>query len=132
VIVRGATRAHEALQDDPEKWIAEIRQTANDLGGELWVEKVRLGTDPRIDREALARREDAVGELVRSLRAMRESPVALEDLVEVLGPLRNKLPVEAREGEDGLRLDDPVLLAEVLEDVERLLVSRVLAGGGAS
>jgi exonuclease SbcD len=132
VVVRGATRAHDALQDDAEKWIAEVRQIANDLGGEVFVEKVRLATDPRIDLEALARREDAVGELVRSLRAMRGDPAAIEELIEVLAPLRNKLPVEAREGEDGLRLDDPALLAQVLEDVERMLLPRVLAGGTAS
>lgn len=129
VIVRGATRAHEALQDDAPKWENEVRGIANDLGGEAWVEKVKLATSACVELAELARRSDAIGELVRSLRSMRDDPAALESLLGELAPLRNKLPAEAREGEDAVRMDDPALVREALDDVERILLPRLLAGG---
>ena len=49
---------------------------------------------------------------------------------EALADLASKLPREAREGDDGIRLDDPEFLREAMGDVTQLLVPRLLGGSG--
>ena len=46
-----------------------------------------------------------------------------------LNELRSKLPAEAREGADAVRLDDPEFLLSALHDVEQLLLPALAAIG---
>jgi DNA repair exonuclease SbcCD nuclease subunit len=125
VTLAGATRAHAALRADEERWANEIRMAANDVGEEVWVEKVLVGTRSTLDLDALAKQDDVVGQVVRSLRALRDDRAALEELTSSLADLRAKLPVELREA--GLALDDPEAVAATLADVEQLILPRLLA-----
>ena len=127
--LRGATRAHAALRADPERWENELRAQANDVGGgSLWLERVGFDTRTPIDLDAVARRDDALGELVRSLRQLRGDDAALSALVQEFGDLRARL----RSGRDGgggegpLRLDDPAWQRALVDDVEQILVPRLL------
>ena len=133
VTITGTTRAHTALAGDFDKWSNEIRSVANDVGGEgVWVEKIRVHTQSAIDLKGLGERDDALGQLVRALGELRTDEVARRALLEDLVDLKHKLPPELRDGEDGLKLDDPELVTSLLEDIEQLLVPRLLerAGGG--
>ena len=133
VVISGVSEAHDALQDDSERWESEIRSAANDLAGErVWVEKVLFRTDPAIDIEALLARDDAVGQVVRSLRSLPTDEVRIEALIAELADLRHKLPNEVRDPEydGGLRLDDREQLVEMVQDVERLLIPRLLQREG--
>jgi hypothetical protein len=49
--------------------------------------------------------------------------------MERLSDLRHKLPPELREAEDGLRLDDPAELSGLLDEVEQMLIPRLLQRG---
>jgi hypothetical protein len=122
----GESACHAALARDEAAWEPQVRAAANELGDALFVEKVLFATRPRVDRAALARRDDALGQLVQSLDALRDDPGALAALAAELGDLTKKLPREAKEGIDALRLDDPALLREVLGEAEALLLPRLL------
>lgn len=129
IVISGATRAHPALVSDAERWENQIRVTATDMTGEVWLEKVRIATSPAFELSRLAERQDAVGQVARALRSLREDPAELASLFESFADLSGKLPPEAREGLDALRVDDPVLQREVLDDVERLLVPELASAG---
>jgi hypothetical protein len=61
---------------------------------------------------------------------MRDDEPELAKLLGEFTSLKNRLPPEAREGEDGIRLDDPAYLRTALEDVEQLLLARLLSKAG--
>ncbi|HLV65638.1 MAG TPA: DNA repair exonuclease, partial [Polyangiaceae bacterium] len=123
--VTGATPAHAALERNRERFTAEARALALDVGGdELWLEKIQVLTVPALDLAALRRRDDPVGQVAAALSALRAQPEALEALAAELGELRAKLPGELLEGPDAVRLD-AAAIPELLDDVERLLLSRL-------
>lgn len=127
VVLAGTSKAHAALSSNPEQWAQHIRAAAMDIAGEgVWVEKILLRTRTQIDLDALEDRDDAIGQLARSLRALRTDDAELAELCSRLSDLRQKLPQEAREGDDGIRLDDPAYVRELLDDVEQALIPRLL------
>lgn len=128
-VISGATRAHPALVSDPERWENQIRVTGTEVPGDVWLEKVRIATSPAFELSRLAERKDAVGQVARALQSLRDDPAELSTLFESFADLRGKLPPEAREGLDALRLDDPDLQREVLDDVERILVPELASAG---
>lgn len=129
IVLRGLTRADAAFRADPGRWSGEVHMVANDVGEDaVWIERVVLETRVPIDLDAVARRDDAVGQLVGSIRRIAASDDELHDLGRALEELCAKLPREALEGEDGLRLDDPSTLRAALEDVERFLIPRLVGG----
>ncbi|WP_437276881.1 DNA repair exonuclease [Sorangium sp. So ce375] len=131
VFLCGATKAHAALRADFERWTGQIRAIANDLGGALWIERVLSRTISPLQVGALEERDDAIGQLTRSLRSLRDDEAGLSSLLREFASLRNKLPAEAREGDDAIRLDDPAFLREALDDVEHTLISRLLGTSDA-
>jgi exonuclease SbcD len=130
VVVRGVTRAHAALVAHSDQWEGQIRLAGRDVAGdELWVERVRFDTSPMVDRERLAARDDAIGQVVRALSALRDDPEGRAALLDVFADLRTKLPPEAREGLDAVRLDDPELVLDALRDVENMLLPELSSAG---
>jgi len=130
LVLSGPTRADAAFRADPARWEGEVHVVANDLGEDaVWVERIVLDTQVPIDLEAVARRDDAVGQLVGAIRRIGASEAELRELGGALEELRAKLPREALEGDDGLALDDPTVLRAALEDALRLLVPRLVGGG---
>ena len=130
VIIEGSSRAHAELCQNPERWVNEVRAAAMEIGGEgVWVEKIRIRTRTPIDLEELRDRDDALGQLVRSIQAIKTDQDELSWFIERLSDLRHKLPPELREAEDGLRLDDPEELSGLLDEVEQMLIPRLLQRG---
>ena len=131
VLLAGQSRAHAQLARDPERWLAEIRNCALDVsGGGVWLEKVELQTRSMLDLAQLAGGDDAIGQLARSLQTLAADDSGLGELAAVLAELKRKLPREALEGEDGLRLDEPAFVAGLLGDVRELILGRLLEGEG--
>jgi exonuclease SbcD len=132
LVLRGATRAHGALVAEAERWDAQIRLAAGEAGGEdVWVERVAVQTTSELDLSRLAERQDAVGQLVRALAGVRGSIGQRSELLALFGDLATKLPLEAREGPDALRLDDPACIEDALADVEGLLLPDLLSSGAS-
>lgn len=130
VTVHGRTRAHSAIARRPEGFVADVRAAALDVGGEgVWVGQVRLATRTPLDLEAVAGGSDPVGHLVRSLRAAREDPAVHDEVRAELAELLHKLPDEVKQDPAlAWALGDPVATTGLLDDVEQLLVGRLLGG----
>jgi DNA repair exonuclease SbcCD nuclease subunit len=127
LMVRGACQAHRALATKHEQFVNECRALANDLGaGQLWVERVQLQTRDELDLDKLAKRPDALGDLLRFIRALPADRAVLGELLAEFRTLQQKLPLELRQGTDAINLDDPVLLCGLLPEVEQILLPRLL------
>jgi len=128
VRVHGTSRAHATLQSEPERWQQTLRAQATDLAGEgVWLEKIRFATRAGVDLGELAGRDDAVGQIVRSLRDLRADEARLAALLDAFVDLRRKLPAALREQDENLRLEDAAALASALDDVEQRILLRLLA-----
>jgi DNA repair exonuclease SbcCD nuclease subunit len=95
----GSCEAHADLIRDRDRWANEIRQIATDRSkGNAWIEKVKVSTSPVMSLEDIRRRDDPLGDLVRSIERMEQDtdPIAsllaeAGDLAEDLGELRRLL-----------------------------------------
>lgn len=129
VTIVGATRANGAIRRDVEKFVSELRSIANDtLGDGVWLEKIRLHTRTHLDFDRIREEESAVGHLARRLASMKHDDAELAALAAELAELDKKLPPELREGDNAFHLTDPATLRALLDDVEQMLVPRLLEG----
>jgi hypothetical protein len=87
-----------------------------------------LRTTPPFDLNELRRRDDPLGHVVRALDRLRHDETALAELVPELGELRSRLK-ELGTAADGSALDAPERLLAAVDDVERLLLPRLLGEG---
>ena len=127
VLITGVTPYHAELATQPRRWTEQLRAIALDVGGgNIWLEKVQFRTAPAsmVTSESLA--DGPLGELLNYLAELRQDTPELEALAEQLGGLKSKLPDELLHGPDGLGLDDPHKLRQWLDDVQSLLVNRLL------
>ncbi|HEX4354549.1 MAG TPA: DNA repair exonuclease [Polyangiales bacterium] len=122
IVLTGATPLHARLVCD-DGFVEHGRALALDLGGEeMFIEKAIVRTSAQRDAEI---GEGPLAELLAAIESTRRDETALSELVGELSDLRPKLPPELREGEDGLRLDDPQFLASQLDAIEQLLITRL-------
>jgi DNA repair exonuclease SbcCD nuclease subunit len=124
VVFKGATKANGAIRRDPERFAGELRAAAS--GGSVWLEKILVETLPAFDLARVREEEGAVGHLARRLAAIKDDPAELDALAGVFADLDKRLPVELREGRDALALSDPATLRGLVEEVERMLLPRLL------
>lgn len=129
VVLEGTTDAHSMLLANKEQYTNEIRIAVSDLPGEIFIENIVLSTESAIDLERIREQDDAVGQLARSLHAMKTDPAAHAMLAAELAELTQRLPLKLREGDDALVLDG-ARLAEIVTDVEASLIPRLLAVEG--
>jgi DNA repair protein SbcD/Mre11 len=131
VIVHGATEAHAELSHHADKYRQEIRSAANDLET-VWVEKFQVTTRARVGLESLMDRDDPIGGLLRSLKALRGDDAALAAHAKGFEELMSKLPAEYLQTEDALRLTEAATVRGLLDQVEAFLLPELLAGGHES
>jgi DNA repair protein SbcD/Mre11 len=124
----GQTPVHAALARDWERWEASIRAQASELD-RVWIESVRLQTQGLLSLESLQLRPDALGQVARSLHALRMAPEQLRSWSALFDDLRQKLPPEVRQGSAGIQFDEPEVLQALILEMEQLLLSRLLALG---
>ncbi len=125
LVLRGACEVHREIARETTRaaLVAEIRNLANDLADDIWVEKIVFDTRAPVDVQTLRQAMDLMGELLRSLHQAGESEENLRGLAEHLRPVRDKAAQELSEAE--LDLDDPGLLARWLQQAETMLVARL-------
>ena len=123
----GASRAHAAMMRDPERVRAAIKARAHEVNGEgVWVEEIHFATQMPLDLTVLAERDDAVGQLVRSLGALRDDPLQLGTLIDEIRDLEASLPLEVRELELGIDLSNAEQARALITSVRDLLLPRLL------
>jgi len=128
ISLRGATTAHGELFGREAELRANICSKANEYGEEvLWVEKVRVRTEPILSASVLKARSDAIGEL----QEMLERAVSDEDLVAELTAelvdLSNRVPAALLERVPELEAIRAGRVSELLRDVSPALIARLLS-----
>lgn len=122
VTLQGRSAAHAALLARPDRVLAELRALGLSWGN-AYIERVELRTGPAVDLSTLRQREDALGELFRSVDELRAEGEALEELrAEVLRGLEGLAQDVVRSESDA---------EELLLAAERLLLGRLLGSGDA-
>jgi DNA repair protein SbcD/Mre11 len=120
----GATEMHRDLSASRDRWADEVQSRATGLG-DVWIERVKVKTHSLISLDEVRQREDVLGRLVRAVDDLRGDSEAQSELFASLGPLERKLD-QTR----GLRAADvglePSMVAGLLDEVQQLLVSRLL------
>jgi DNA repair exonuclease SbcCD nuclease subunit len=130
VTASGCCQAHDRLMSEQEQWINQVRGLALDVGGgSLWVEKVRLRTTPQRALDPALLADGPMGALLACTRQLRADDQKLLELGGELESLRRKLPTELKRGDDPLTFDDPRQLRAVLDEIEPLLLQRLLGEG---
>lgn len=130
VLLEGACPVHDDLTADPERWVNEIRALAGSVGDALWIEKVQIRTRRSADLSlsSATAREDALGGLLRTIRALEADDAKLARLAEGFADLERKLPPELFEEAETPRPTDPARLRGLLDEAKDLLLARLLAG----
>ena len=129
VVVTGATRANAAIRRDLDRFVNELRAAATDAcSGSVWLEKVQVQTRSTFDLARVREEESAVGHLARRLDAIKKDDAEIAALASVLAELDKKLPAELREGDGALSLSDPATVKALVEEVESMLLPRLLEG----
>ncbi len=128
VIIEGACPVHNELHSHSDRWINEIRAVATDVGlGNVWVEKISLQTQPLSINTV--QDDGPLEELSNFLRTLPQDGDSLQALTSEFRFLRNALPVEARQRDDGIDPGNTDTIRQLLNGVEELLMARLLAQG---
>lgn len=128
VTLRGRTPAHGALFGKAHELRAEVLGQIAAIGNErLWLEKVKLATEPVAERADIGARRDAIADLQEILDEASSDPEFLQKLRTELQPFFAKVPADvkeevpllamAREGDFGRLLQQvsPALLASLMD-----------------
>jgi hypothetical protein len=127
VLLEGTSPAHATLVANTEQYTSEIRAAANELPGEIFIENIVISTRGPIDLAKIREQDDAIGQLARSLHAMKVDPAAHAMLAAELSDLTQKLPLKLREGDDAMVLDGE-RAADLVSEVEAMIIPRLLQG----
>ena len=140
VVLTGESPLHALEAAQPGTLEAAVQAAAQDvLNADVWIERVRLALRSPIDRAQLAQGSDALAELVRSVDALAQDPVALAELCRsTLAEVFNKMPAEVTRtvAQDAAlfvlpRLDRPQVLLVLLRGGEATLLVRLYPVEGA-
>lgn len=130
--VTGRSRLHAELLAAEDRLLAETRAAALGVGDDAaWIEKLRVATEPALDPEAIAGRQDALGDLQRLLGEASADEALIQQLEADVAEMVRKLPFELRTD-----AEDPVLrsaiekdYAALIEQVSGYLNGRLGSGG---
>ncbi len=129
--IGGRCGAHETLLNSGSRAeaIAEIRNLANGLDEEVWVEEIRFETSPPVDLEQLRAGGDLLGEMLRHIKTVADNQEELAALGKRLAVLEESRPGVLEQAE--IRLNDPDRLTSWLHQAEGLLVGHLLSRGNS-
>ncbi len=131
VEITGSSQAHFELSSYAPHWQEQLRDNVVDRFDErVWVEKAVFRTRAAVDLDALAVRNDSLGELLRGVRDLDAAGEALRDVRGDLDEMLKRLPADPRSPAARVDLDDPEQLLSAFADAKEMLVSRLLQSGG--
>ena len=128
LVLRGACAAHRSLisKTERQEFLGELRNQANSLHDEVWLEKVAVDTSLPIDWELLRQGSDLLGDLLRDIEAIDADPEQLSQFSSDLSPLVDKAGLELADA--GIKIDDTEQLRRWLHQAKTLLVGQLREG----
>lgn len=127
LVIRGACGAHWHVIAQHDQVASECLALANDIGnGRIWIERMVLQTRMQLDLDEIAKRQDPLGDLLRFVRGLPTDEATLRELLTPFKALQQKIPLDLRQGNDAILLEDPAWLARFLPDVEQILMPRLI------
>ncbi len=128
VTLTGATALHRLEARQPGTLAAAVRGAAQDVTeAKIWIEQVKATLSTPLDRAQSARRQDAIGELIRLVDGIGGDAVALRQWVRgTLGDCLDNLPPEVAAGEIP-QGDGPEDLRRLLLEAEATVLARLAA-----
>ncbi|MDY6837388.1 MAG: DNA repair exonuclease [Thermodesulfobacteriota bacterium] len=128
----GAAPISDDLAAYPERFEQQIRALGAEIAGDdLWIERVENAAVGKLDLESTLSDDSAFGKLLKNILATPENPDEIEGLEDVIGDLRQKMPVEAFGADSVLNLDEHQTVVRLVEEAKHMLVGRLLRAGGA-
>ena len=97
-----------------------------DTGATIWVEKIVFETQPNLDLDAFLQRDDPIASLMRSVRGAADDDGVLSEIMESLESLTTKLPAEYRLLPGAVDFGSRNDVAELLQGVQKNLLSHLL------
>ena len=127
-VLRGACAAPRSVisKTERQEFLGELRNQANSLHDEVWLEKVVVDTSLPIDWDVLRQGSDLLGDLLRDVEAIDADPEQLRQLGSGLSPLVDKAGLELADA--GIKIDDTEQLRHWLHEAKTLLVGQLREG----
>lgn len=130
LLFEGRCAVHQQLCRDASRQqiIANLRGLAGDFGDDVWIERIQFRTQSPISLDAMRRRQDLVGDLLRDITSIAQDPERLLAMSELLKPLAARAGADLAPREDNsemIQFDDPDQLAGWLREAEELLLSHL-------
>ncbi len=126
----GQTRMHTWLHDQKQQAVEECRTRAAGLG-DVWVEKVRIMTEPEMYSTRDIDPDSPVHGLLQTIEEICRSHSCTDQIPE-LEEMLSRLPLEVRSGPEAFDLSNQEVMEQIQEEVKDLLLSRLLRQGGDS
>jgi exonuclease SbcD len=130
VVLSGRSSAHAKLLAQRHHWINEIRSRAVDTsGGQIWVEKVLLGTTPSVTStktDAIADRP--ISEISSLIEELKQVPDRLAELGLDFESISRAVPGEIKENSEFNQFQDPAWLTSILDEAGFVLQNYLQSG----
>jgi len=128
LILVGKSPVHTQLLESTAQWTEEFRGIAATLG-DVWLEKVQFQTSRQVPLEKVIGEDSPVAGLIQSIKALELDSDTLFGLVPELTVLKSKLLAEIHTTGEPFLDTSPGKITELLNEVEELLISRLLQHG---
>ncbi len=124
----GACAVHTRLLEQTAQWTQNFRNIAVQRGS-LWLEKVKFRTRRRVSLDEMFGKDTPLAGLLKSVRKMELDGDSLFELVPELSALKNKLPPEIQTGDEPFPDTSPDKMEDLRNDIQELLIARLLSWG---
>ena len=128
IILEGASALNSNIQANPERWENQIRAIATEVDDEkLWVEKIKIQTTSKQDREAILAHDSPLAGMLNSII---DFPSQIEQdtrLARDIATLKEKLPYDLFQKFSDIDLNDPEVISAVVENAKEHLIALLLA-----
>jgi hypothetical protein len=123
VVFTGDTAAHARISGDRDYWQEAVRSTAvAHFGDRAWIESVRVDTRPTNRGPTGPADPGPLRELDRLVAEIEADEDKLLALGAALSPLLRKMPVEYRQGDRALAMEDPDCWRKIVRQAHDLLI----------
>lgn len=126
VVLEGKTRLHAAMFGDSSLLRAQVlAQAAAVDAGRLWVEKVKISTEPTDAPRPYGESREALAELQEIFASASDDPEFMEHLQGQLQPFLNKVSDDLKDDVPFLELARQKRLAEMVQEVAPRLLAQL-------